>query len=746
MFQIDLRPIFLLGVVVLLGFADSARIQRAASELNDAFKGRDVNKTIAKVEAILARNPGLPRLTRGEILALFENITKADAAKMMQQEPLKSVAGEKKPPQPEESLMVVLPFNANSDQTKGLEDLYTRQPVTRLVGYSTTTPVTPTSTTTSTERPKRKKKRKNNTRRKPMNQEIRPVYVDETKVSTSPPSSGVDLQWNPIVNEERPSVKKQNVNSDIDVPNYMKDTLDTFQNSNNNVFVTLPTQKPRTTQTTTTSPIQSSNPLPNISIAAQSLTPELKNLLVSLGLLNPDGTQVSMSLPTTTTTTHSPAPLIQYISINPTVDPASYVVFKPLPLANTRGKNRGNNEESLSEDMRHFLASFGLTGDSEGFRSQKSFDSGNRLRKSSGTTTTTTTNNPNSTEDDKLDMQSDDSGLPDINTDILTDDMKDVLENIGLVKKSRRKNKGVIFNPAMRTAGLLNQSEEKEKVDKLLSTIKELSAAEKNKSLSAEEVAEQLQNLTASLIDETKEENSSELELVEGESSEMNYEGYEPAEEELLKLQNGFIDEDLKDDFPVETHETDNNGNNSNNELSLDPSPFNSNPRRPSLKDSPNPPDPLSVEELHHFVENNKNEVKRQQPDNTTESSDEVPTTTESSSDSSTSESSSDDAKSNSGSSDSSASDSSSSSDASSDSSASAAGDSTSDTEDSSPSQDDLIDSFGGENPPENRPNGLYFLVDWNTFLRVGTDNKTVDLNFSPKVGDPKNFLPVTVP
>lgn len=78
--------------------------------------------------------------------------------------------------------------------------------------------------------------------------------------------------------------------------------------------------------------------------------------------------------------------------------------------------------------------------------------------------------------------------------------------------------------------------------------------------------------------------------------------------------------------------------------------------------------------------------------------------------------------------------------------------------EDSSPSLSDLAESFGGgetasEEPaaealPTPRPNGLYFYVDWNTFLNVGSEDtkNRVNLRFAPKVGNPRLFLPVSVP
>ncbi|XP_015509545.2 uncharacterized protein LOC107216773 [Neodiprion lecontei] len=66
----------------------------------------------------------------------------------------------------------------------------------------------------------------------------------------------------------------------------------------------------------------------------------------------------------------------------------------------------------------------------------------------------------------------------------------------------------------------------------------------------------------------------------------------------------------------------------------------------------------------------------------------------------------------------------------------------------------DLADSFGGSTRapdpvlPMQRKTGLYFLVDWNTFLEVGEEGSAdkVNLRFQPKVGDRTRFVPVTVP
>ncbi|KAK2582472.1 hypothetical protein KPH14_004778 [Odynerus spinipes] len=65
----------------------------------------------------------------------------------------------------------------------------------------------------------------------------------------------------------------------------------------------------------------------------------------------------------------------------------------------------------------------------------------------------------------------------------------------------------------------------------------------------------------------------------------------------------------------------------------------------------------------------------------------------------------------------------------------------------------DLESSFGGTTrapdpmlPPQ-RKTGLYFLVDWNTFLEVGDEtSEKINLRFQPKVGDRSRFIPITVP
>lgn len=155
-----------------------------------------------------------------------------------------------------------------------------------------------------------------------------------------------------------------------------------------------------------------------------------------------------------------------------------------------------------------------------------------------------------------------------------------------------------------------------------------------------------------------------------------------------------------------------------------------------------NAPDPLSSDELQQFVEKNKSDIKRQEPVNETSSENSMISTEESvtlvSTDSSSEATS---------------------VEVTSDSNSERDLSSTA-TADTKPSLSELAESFGGgetassppptniEDTPSNRPkSGLYFYVDWNSFLTVNEGQKNqINLRFAPKAGNPAHFLRVTVP
>ncbi|XP_053696818.1 uncharacterized protein LOC128744079 [Sabethes cyaneus] len=114
----------------------------AAYNIHKLFKPRDVNaldaemarkamfdvqQTIAEVQRLLALDPALPRLTKGEIEELFENVTKEELAKSLRE-------GDHSRAQHMRALMLVLPYNTNNVNPENVEDIYTLPPVTKVVG------------------------------------------------------------------------------------------------------------------------------------------------------------------------------------------------------------------------------------------------------------------------------------------------------------------------------------------------------------------------------------------------------------------------------------------------------------------------------------------------------------------------------------------------------------------------------------------------------------------------------------
>jgi len=175
-------------------------------------------------------------------------------------------------------------------------------------------------------------------------------------------------------------------------------------------------------------------------------------------------------------------------------------------------------------------------------------------------------------------------------------------------------------------------------------------------------------------------------------------------------------------------------------------------PETQTLTKAQNLPDPLSTDELQMLFEKNKNDVKRQEPANissianiSTSTEESIPVATSSETvvtsvvTDSSSEATSIEVTSG----------------------ASAARDSST-VADTNPSLSQLAESFGGgetaSNPPPaidelntpspDRPkNGLYFYVDWNSFLTVnGGQKNQVNLRFAPKAGNPNHFIKVNVP
>lgn len=398
---------------------------------------------------------------------------------------------------------------------------------------------------------------------------------------------------------------------------------------------------------------------PDIAAAAESLSSEMKDLLVSFGLLpSPNDIQED-------TESHDPGQAYDQQAASPVADPSSYLSFKPLPLAANENKEDEEDKYLISSDMKQFLASFGLvpTSDAEeGHSSGGSFHEhrnvhGFRSRKALKPETQILTNSSGNliNQEPGHSVENSSETVPHINMDMLTDEMKQILENLGFLPSTKlptNNNESHIFNPSSHSASLHPTEEEAQRLSKLLDIIKKL--MKENGTITQDEI--DALNASISFI-------------------------LPP-----VPVEDGSKTAQLAEDLPATLSEERREGNKS---VPLD-----------HIKNAPNP---LSLEELLLVQDDSKNEVKRQQPNNAT-SIEET-------------------------------------------------------HKDQGPSLTDLAASFGGgdaaaaeENVddalPTKKPNGLYFLLDWNTFLDVGEEgsSRKVNLHFNPRLGNSRAFLPVTVP
>lgn len=78
----------------------------------------DVSQTITEVQKILQTDPSLPRLTRGEIEALFETVTREEYEKSLK-------IGDNHRAKHMRALMLVLPYNTNNYSDAKLQVSYT---------------------------------------------------------------------------------------------------------------------------------------------------------------------------------------------------------------------------------------------------------------------------------------------------------------------------------------------------------------------------------------------------------------------------------------------------------------------------------------------------------------------------------------------------------------------------------------------------------------------------------------------
>lgn len=647
---------------------------------DSAVEKVNVDQVVEEVESLLNRNPKLPRLTRGEIVELLENITHEDS------EHLQKERGQK-------AIMLVMPYTPNNPNDN-MEEFYTKPPITKIIengkesfkrapevpafkplkadtdriknenlvkefndGFEVSKqttigrPITSTtqSTTITTARPaatKRPLRRKQSTPKRrqhyktttssttPKISTASLELITESKLSETPkvrrrppvtqkPLSIEDITYKPT-HQSAPSYKKtttfpehhpnhkypeddekadasneairvisppkflpkvtkkpeyalkttlsfgtdkpEDVLDSIHIPENMKTIvkdLDTLMQEGNTKFHQI---LPIIDEPTTPTPLQTTTTVPDVSEMADNLSPDMRELLMSFGLIpNPNYKPEPFKL-------QEPQPNLREEA---EITRDSYLSFKPLPAnAPTR------------KDMEELLSEFGLKDSS---RDGKAIASNTKKSKNQ------------------------------LSFDMVPDSHKHILKDVGLTEELASKNQHV-FNPQEKPTA---SPEELDRLEKLLDMIKQL---------------EKLNN-------------------------------------------NGNVTEDTMKQFDME-------------KLKDLVDTFN----KPESLDAKPAPDPLNYDS--GLV---KNEVKRQESSSSTTST----TTTQEPA--------------------------------------------------RNPSLEDLEASFGGvaetvseATLPETttaKRTGFYYLVDWNSFFDIDNQKgKRVNLRFQPKVGDPRNFLRVTVP
>ncbi|XP_060875005.1 uncharacterized protein LOC132948518 [Metopolophium dirhodum] len=382
-------------------------------------------------------------------------------------------------------------------------------------------------------------------------------------------------------------------------------------------------------------------------------------------------------------------------SIGPSVDLNAYAKFKKIPEARNL---------KIDDDMKDFLNNFGLL---DAPKSGKSIDLDSNKPQMRSNEPQRRPNEPQRRNDDATVTESVDEKL-----------LKSILNETGNIGVNISQFQPLLESASDRGDHVFNPSESNIKtvdvnrIAKIVENIRLLADDNNTISLSQEAIQKKLENITADIaaIDQPTDN-----------SNNKEFNGYEV-----------FFDDNSKE---------------VDSDLPESPTVSETQP----LSKAPNPPDPLSTDELQMLLEKNKNEVKRQEPvseeavaniTTSTEESIAVATSSEavvaSVSTDSSSEATSVEVTSG----------------------ASAARD-FSTTADPNPSLSQLAESFGGgetaSSPPvideiitpgpERPKNGLYFYVDWNSFLTVnGGQKNQVNLRFAPKAGNPNHFIKVTVP
>ncbi|XP_055607956.1 uncharacterized protein DDB_G0284459-like [Uranotaenia lowii] len=428
----------------------------------------DVQQTIAEVQRLLAADPSLPRLTKGEIEELFENVTREELAKSLRE-------GDHARAQHMRALMLVLPYHTNNLAQENLQSIYTLPPVTRVVpgGEATTTTELPPVTTMRPAplfRPNPTSSVPITTIRftTPKATTFHPALPNAIREETKP-SSGLLEESTEATEDPVPftdpvpttTMASTSSGSSPGVNEAVNEILSSLG------FVgDIPTFKPLPVETTTlTTTTTERKPSEDPGQGDPKVSEELRSLLRSFGLLgeNEDSLGISplppLELPENLDQTQQSQLVVDEkepdvpTMAKPDIKPDDFVAFKPLP---------SDTVPKLSGDLSELLKSFGL------------LDVTGRDKKSM--------KNSESSVQSVEDMD----GMPMIDKDLVIPQMMPILDTLGIpmMKKERNGRKfsdskkdsnGIDEKP--KSSGNPKKKEDNEdyrKLEQLWETIREL--------------------------------------------------------------------------------------------------------------------------------------------------------------------------------------------------------------------------------------------------------------------------------
>ncbi|XP_055684569.1 mucin-2 [Lutzomyia longipalpis] len=318
---------------------------------------KDVVTTISEVQRLLAADPSLPRLTRGEIADLFETVTKEEYVKSVH-------AGDMNRAKHMRALMLVLPYNTKNIPSDNLEELYTRPPVTKVVPSE----IKPTTMIQKkpAHRPELVAKIDDYvaTTYHPKTQK-RKTHQPDVYVTTFHPKTAPAFTAEPTVPTKALTVEQKSKYSShysAEVANFEEKSKPPMRENVVDLLAAIgltPDTAPTTTTTTTPTPTTTKKP---------ELTPELEELLKSFGFLQdnepkdePQIAQEETRSANYATTAFKPLPESlakqDYKKIlSAPIQPDDFVAFKPIPK---------DTFKALDDDNRSFFRALGLIAEVE---------------------------------------------------------------------------------------------------------------------------------------------------------------------------------------------------------------------------------------------------------------------------------------------------------------------------------------------------------------------------------------------